>query len=317
MDVYTQSVQALQELPGTGGWNELQELYRRLARGKPRHWTLPVKACQAVGGRPEQAILAMVATACSHISIILVDDMLDDDPRGEYRRVGTGAAANLACAFQAAGLAAITHYQGKTDTKIRSLESMNRMILTTSLGQAWDVSNPQDEAAYWRIVETKSSPFFGTALQIGALIGGAPDEVADLFYRVGALYGEMIQIHDDMGDTLEVPANADWTQHRSPLPILFARSVAHPDRERFLELLDNVKDINELQEAQRILIRCGAISYCVDQLMRRHQKAENILETMTLARQDTVSTLFEEVISPVVLLLRSAAGWQTHQTITL
>ena len=65
-------------------------------------WKLPVIACQAAGESPEKAIPASAALACAQLSIILVDDMLDDDPRGEYRRIGYGNASNFANAFQAA-----------------------------------------------------------------------------------------------------------------------------------------------------------------------------------------------------------------------
>ena len=46
----------------------------------------------------------------------------------------------------------------------------------------------------------------------------------------------MVQIHDDLNDSLAVPANPDWTLGRAPLPILFAQVVNHPDRTRFHEL---------------------------------------------------------------------------------
>jgi len=56
------------------------------------------------------------------------------------------------------------------------------------------------------MVQTKSSPFFGMALQIGALLGGASIETAKRLKELGNLYGEMIQVHDDLSDTLAVPA---------------------------------------------------------------------------------------------------------------
>ena len=48
-------------------------------------------ACEAVGGSTTQSLPALVAVACSHIGIVLVDDMLDADPRGEHLRAGAPA----------------------------------------------------------------------------------------------------------------------------------------------------------------------------------------------------------------------------------
>jgi geranylgeranyl pyrophosphate synthase len=136
-------------------------------------------------------------------------------------------------------------------------------------------------------------------LQLGALFGEAPFELAEKIKQIGGLYGEMIQIHDDLNDTMAVPANPDWVQGRAPLPILFAKLVDHPERSRFLELCGEVTDENALREAQEILIRCGAVSYCVDQLLRRHQSARDILQGTELARPELIECLLEEVIAPV------------------
>jgi hypothetical protein len=62
-------------------------------------WQLRVLAGGASGGSIEQAIPAAAAIACLRISIILVDDLLDADPRGEHHRVGAPTTANLASHF--------------------------------------------------------------------------------------------------------------------------------------------------------------------------------------------------------------------------
>jgi geranylgeranyl pyrophosphate synthase len=299
MDVYEEIVEFFNGLPGVDAWDEVRALFERLASLKPRYWTLPVPACQAVGGTPEQAIPAAAAIACFHTSIILVDDMLDADPRGEYHRIGMPAAANMACALQAAGMQAIAGCEAEPGTKLAALGSLNRMILATTLGQSWDVQAPADEAAYWRVVRTKSSPFFGAALEIGALLGGAAAEVAEGLKELGHLYGEMIQIHDDLNDALETPANPDWLAGRTSLPILFAQIVDHPDRQRFLELRGQASDPESLAEAQTILIRCGAISYGIDQLMRRYQEGRAILHGLALSQREGMEGLLDEVIDPV------------------
>ncbi|MBI5841944.1 MAG: polyprenyl synthetase family protein [Chloroflexi bacterium] len=299
MNIYPSIVDYLLNMPVLGEWNDAKTILNRIASVQPRDWRLPLTACEAVGGSLEQGIPASASLACAQIGIILVDDMLDDDPRGEYRRIGAGQAANLASAFLSAGSQAILYSQAGPMIRLDALSSLNEMILAVALGQCLDVQNPQDEDAYWRVVENKSAPFFGTAIHLGALFGGASKIAGEKMEQVGRVYGEMIQIHDDLRDTMETPANPDWTQGRSPLPILFARLVDHPDRTRFMELYGNIADEGTLQEAQEILIRCGAVSYCVDQLMRRSQSAEKILRSIPLVRADLMESLLEAVIAPV------------------
>jgi hypothetical protein len=64
---------------------------------------------------------------------------------------------------------------------------------------------------------------------------------------------------------------------------LFAQIVDHPARRRFMELYANISLPDALGEAQEILIHCGAVSYCIDQLLRRHQTIQKILKNTQFA----------------------------------
>ena len=299
MDIYQSTVEYLLKLPIFSTWQEMGSILQRAASTKPRDWELPVITCQALGESTENAIPASAALACAQISIILVDDMLDDDPRGEYHRIGHGRAANFAVAFYAAGVEALLESDASARVRNEALKSLNQMMSLTAFGQELDIRNPADETSYWQVVENKSAPFYGCAFHLGALLGNAEDDLANEIKKLGKLYGEMIQIHDDLNDTMAVPANPDWTQGRKPLPILFAQSVEHPDRERFMELYKDISAQGALQEAQEILIRCGAVSYCVDGLLRRYQAAQNILDEAPLPNKGIVASVNEAVIAPV------------------
>lgn len=217
-----------------------------------------------------------------------------DDSRGDYRVLGMPAA-----------LHALSQSMRSTDTEVVILNSFNEMYLTTAFGQFLDVQTPSTEPGYWLVTKTKSSPFFGAALQLGAMAGGASPKVAEQLKELGFLYGEMIQIHDDMHDSMETPANPDWVQGHSPLPILFATLVDHPDRERFVNLKQQVHSPDALEEAQEVLIHCGAISYCADQLIERHQNAIEILKHIPLVNHEPISALFDEILAPVDNLLNT------------
>jgi geranylgeranyl pyrophosphate synthase len=299
VDIFEQIIDYFSKTVCPTEWGEVKELFCRVASGKPYQWMLPVWGCEAVGGSLTQAIPTATAIACSQISIILVDDMLDEDPRGEYRLVGAPGAANMACAFQSLGQLAITQCEAGLKIKLAAQSVLNRMMFTTAFGQHQDVQCPGSEADYWRVVQTKSSPFFGSALQIGGLIGGGTEKVVEGLKTLGQLYGEMIQIHDDLNDALEVPANPDWTSGRTSLPILFAETVGHPDRQRFVELRRKVQDPQMLTEAQTILISCGAISYGVDQLVQRYKKCLEILASLSLIDSTGLEHMLDKVVEPV------------------
>ena len=287
-------------------WPEMKDLLSKAGSKKPRDWQLPVLACKAIGGDYEQVIQATASIACLQMSIILVDDMLDGDSHGVHNQMGAPATANLALAFHTAGLDVVTRSKAGRGIKFQALRNLNQMMLTTALGQYMDVQSPKDEEDYWRIVRAKSSPFFGSALYIGALMGGATASVALQIERFGYLYGEMIQIHADLNDTMAVPANSDWTLGRMPLPILYAHTVDHPEKARFLELRQAIPDPLALTEAQTMLVRIGAVSYCTDQLFRRYHAARKILSTMVLPEKAELESLLEGVVEPVKNLYAAA-----------
>jgi geranylgeranyl diphosphate synthase type I len=310
VDIYEEVEQFLLHLPCVRQWPELEEVIRTAVSARPKHWLLPITACQAVGGEIEQAVPAAAAVASLHTSILLVDDMLDADPRGLYHHWGYAMTANLACALQAVGLDVFAETGQPESVELLVLRSLNQMLFVTALGQHWDIHNPKDEPSYWRIVESKSSPFFGTALCVGGLVGGAAGEVVMQLQRIGEIYGEMIQISDDLDDALASPASPDWLQERLPLPILFAHLVPHPEQERFQTLRGQISHPDALAEAQEILIRCGGVSYCIHQLIERIQEVRKQIDATPLLCPGLLHELTNEIASSVDTLLSSATECQ-------
>jgi geranylgeranyl pyrophosphate synthase len=298
MNIYQDAIQLLLDRPEAQRWGDLEQAFERAKQHLPVAWHFPVRACEAVGGRPEQAAPVVAAITCAHMAIMLVDDMLDEDPRGAYHTMGTGKAANLTVGLNAVGISVLLSEKNCLERE-QAASALNQMIQRTAAGQNMDVMNLQTEEGYWAVTRAKSSPYFETALYVGALFGGATPEIAEQVKGFGTLYGDIMQIHDDLNDSLAVPANVDWLAGRSPLPLLFAQIVDHPQRDRFAELRSRVEDPIALEEAQGILVSCGAISYCVDVLMKRHEQATELVNNIELENPSALIGLLDEAIAPV------------------
>lgn len=309
-NLFTNIFTFLTQTPLIQEWPEMKAVLRDYTARCSRDWAFPILACEAVGGSSSQALPAAATIACMQINLFLIDDLLDKDPRGWHHQVGVGGAANLAAAFQAVATDIIAQSQISSTIRFAMLDRLQQMIQTMTLGQHLDTQNPANEQEYWQIVRSKSSPYFGTALYLGALVGGASLEIANQLLDIGRLYGEMCQIHDDILDSLAEPANPDWVLGRYPLPILFAEIVEHPEQARFKTLRQSISasetpaDPKALAEAQDILVRSGAISYCIDQLLRRHQLACQNLVAIPLVQRHELSELLSEQVKPVWSLLR-------------
>ena len=303
MDIYNAVVEYVEDMDLFVSWPYMLEIFKGAADKHPHGWDILVPACTAVGGTVEQAVPGVAALGCLQIAILIIDDLLDEDPRGVHHQIGPALAANLASTFQSDGLRIITGLDLPADTRLGILRIFNEMMGRIAVGQKMDAESPNTEEAYWQLVQAKSSPYGEAGLEAGALLGGASLELAKEIGHIGWLYGELLQIHDDLKDTLEVPATPDWLLNRATLPILFAQIVDHPDRERFLAIKPQVEDPQLLKEAQTILIRCGAISYCLEELQKRHSAARIYLDGLDLADPSGLIQLLDEMIQPARSML--------------
>ncbi len=294
--------------PEVAAWPTMLEVWRHYAKN-PRSWLLPELACRAVAGDLRAVVPVITAVACCHISIVLVDDILDDDPKGLYRRLGAGVAANLGLAFQAVAYRIVQEMAGEvgweTAVPQQLLAELITLNLQTARGQHLDVQKVLSEEHYWDTVEAKSTPYYAAGFYLGALAGGTVPELASQLRQFGGFIGKIIQVSDDLADVFQTPACPDWQQGTGNLAILYARLAEYPDRIRFEALLPQVADTKALEEAQQILLHSGAVSYCVYQLLQLAREARSILDGCSLANQALLQQFLAERVVHLFELLEA------------
>jgi len=308
---------AVRHLPELSQWPEILDLVERVGHREGLSvWDYPFAACQAVGGTETEAVPGAAAVFCSLLSIHLVDDMLDDEPCGEFRRLGTGPTANLALAFQAAGHRLLSDPSFAPGLSASAQRILARMSLGTAYGQGLDLREATNEKEYWRIVEAKTPPLFGAAFEIGALLGGGQEEAIAGLEQFGRVLGRFIQVSDDLSDALQTPAKVDWNRPNNNLPILYALTAHHPARERFRELATRVEDPEALSAAHQILLKSGAVSYCTFKMIELSQQAQEILDSTPLADPAPVARILRLHLKPLHRLLENV-GVEEPELITV
>lgn len=294
-------------IPGVAEWPVMVEMIERATHQEWRSlWDYPFIACRAVGAGDEAAIPGAAAVFCSLASIHLVDDMLDEDDRGQYRIYGAGPTANLALGFQALAHRVLDAVEDR-DVRAALQANVARMAFGTAFGQNLDATwEVRDEEGYWRVVEAKTPPLFGSAFFLGALLGGAPRSLAEDLERVGEQIGRFIQVSDDLADALKAPAGADWRRRFNNLALLYALQADHPERETFAELIERVEEPEVLAEAHQVLVRSGALSYCVLRLIEASREARAQLARLSLPDPEPILRLMDLQLKPLERLFRSA-----------
>jgi len=293
-------------MPGVSSFTELADVINNVADREGASWDYCFYGCGSVGGKPADALPAAAANLCLLLSIHLVDDMLDHDPKGLYHRLGAGTAANLALAFQALASRLILESELEGYSKMAAIESVSRMMLNTSIAQQQDVNNNITlETDYWDLIRKKSPPLFSSALFTGALYSGCNIGTASQISRLGSSFGQMIQISDDISDLFKDFVTADWKGKGNNLALIFCQEATYEKKEEFNSLLPVIDDPGMLSRAQRILIESGALSYCVYHLLAIHQQLKKDIDTLAITEKKKLIELADDLVSPVAGLIKN------------
>jgi geranylgeranyl pyrophosphate synthase len=286
----------IQSLPEVSAWKDIAHVFGWTGGTTHPDWQLPNISCQAVGGRSTDAVAANTVFACLQLSIMLTDDMLNEDPRGELERRGPGAEANLAHAFQSAAYGLIDKAPVSHAQKETANNSLTWAALTTAFGQSLDNQSLLKEKNCWAVVAAASSPLYGVYFELGAIMAGSSTEVAECLDEFGGLIGKIILIEDDLDDAFSRPANPDWVRQGNNLLIIYALVADYEQPNEYLSLLPIVTndETDASTCAQGILIKNGTASYAAYHLVQWYRQAWRLLEQFSLPNPAPITQILND-----------------------
>ena len=175
--------------------------------GKRLRPVLVLMACEAVGGDINRAIKPAIGLEMFHNFTLLHDDVMDKaDIRRGKPTVHVKWDDNTAILSGDAMLTMATQLiaQAPADVMPQVMDLYNRTAMEIYEGQQYDVDfetrNDVTVDEYIEMIRLKTSVLLGCACKMGALIGGADEATAQLFYKVGENLGLAFQLQDDMLD---------------------------------------------------------------------------------------------------------------------
>jgi len=190
-------------------------------------------ACEAVGGNPDDSVLAQAAVAMMAAAFDLHDDILDKSKAKNniptvYGKFGVEVALLLGNAFLIEG------FKTFADSTTTFPEERRKNILETTKNLLFEVGNahileicfkrrrrvtPKD---YMMITELKAASIEAD-LMLGALFGGGDEaEVASLA-KFGRILGVLATLRDDLVDVFDIEELRQRIAVQDlPLPLLFA-----------------------------------------------------------------------------------------------
>ncbi len=174
-------------------------------RVRPR---LTLMACELFADDVTPALPAALGLEIFHNFTLLHDDIMDraDMRRGHltvHRKWDESTAILSGDVMQM--IACRYMCQVRPGEVSRVLDAFSRMAIEVCEGQQHDkdfeLRNNVSEEEYIEMIRLKTAVLLGTALRIGAWIGGATDADADHLYRFGIDIGLAFQLKDDLLDT--------------------------------------------------------------------------------------------------------------------
>jgi geranylgeranyl diphosphate synthase, type II len=135
------------------------------------------------------------------------------------------------------------------------LSIFNKMAIEVCEGQQYDMNfetrNDVTIPEYIRMIELKTSVLIAAAFQMGALVGGATEDVAQHLYEFGRNVGIAFQIQDDILDTFGDPekfgkkVGGDIVQNKKTYLVLKSYELGNTEQIDALHQLMNTPTTDE------------------------------------------------------------------------
>ena len=180
--------------------------------GKRMRPALLLMACDLFGGDIDEALSPALAIEVFHNFTLMHDDIMDNAP---LRRGKTTVHEkwNQNVAILSGDVMLIEGYKLMMRVKNSSLRQILDIFNETAVGVCegqqidMEFENRTDVAIdeYINMIRLKTAVVLGGALKIGALIGGATQQDADLLYDFGENLGVAFQLQDDILDVYGNP----------------------------------------------------------------------------------------------------------------
>jgi len=220
------------------GWADAAMRPGQTQAGKQVRPMLCLLACEACGGRWEQAVPAAAALELMHNFTLIHDDIEDGDETRRGRPTvwalwGQAQGVNAGDALFALVQLALVRLEERgvpATTVVAAIGLLNRTCVALTGGQYLDIGFESREQVtlpeYMAMIEGKTAALAASACEMGALLAAAQPARREHLRAFGHHLGLAFQMHDDVlgiwGDSALTgkPVGADIARRKKSLPLL-------------------------------------------------------------------------------------------------
>jgi len=248
---------------------------------------------------PERILMPAVGLETFHNFTLLHDDLMDNaDVRRGHQTVHCRWDANTAILSGDAML--VLAYQRMQQCDERHFKAVLDLFTETTLeideGQQYDIEfetrNDVTEEEYLEMIRLKTSVLLACAVKIGAILGDASDEDANLLYQFGEQLGMAFQLQDDLLDVYGDPAvfgkaiGGDITSNKKTYMLINAFNRANDSQLRELKRWTEAREFDRAEKVQavtRIYDEIGIRELCEQKINFYFDKCRKSLAKVSIS----------------------------------
>ena len=237
--------------------------------GKRLRPVLLLLTCGALGCTSEQRFNLAAVVEFIHTATLLHDDVVDESTLRRGKSTANEVFGNPASVLVGDFLYSRAFQMMVETGSMRVMQILADATNVIAEGEVLQLMNIRDaaldEAAYLRVIRSKTAKLFEASCRLAAVLAGSPPEVEAACAEYGQSLGTAFQIIDDVldyeGDATELGKNLgdDLREGKVTLPLILAMQRATPAESALVRQAIESGSTAELPAILVIVGRCGAL----------------------------------------------------------
>ena len=240
------------------------------AGGKRLRPVLLLLTCGALGCSSTHRFNLAAVVEFIHTATLLHDDVVDESTLRRGRATANQTFGNPASVLVGDFLYSRAFQMMVESHSMRVMQVLADATNVIAEGEVLQLMNMHDasldEAAYLRVIRSKTAKLFEASSRLAAVLAGASPDLEDACAEYGLSLGTAFQVIDDVldydGDTVEMGKNLgdDLREGKATLPLILAMQAATPAESATIRQAIETGSTSELGRIAEIVRHCGALA---------------------------------------------------------
>ncbi len=239
------------------------------AGGKRLRPVLLLLTCGALGYTGTQRFNLAAVVEFIHTATLLHDDVVDDSTLRRGRATANEAFGNPASVLVGDFLYSRAFQMMVEANDMRVMQILAEATNVIAEGEVLQLMNMHDasldEAAYLRVIRSKTAKLFEASARLGAVLAGSPPAIERACADYGQALGTAFQVIDDVldydGEAAEMGKNLgdDLREGKTTLPLIMAMQLGTPGQSEIVRKAIETGAVTELPAIIDIVRQTGAL----------------------------------------------------------